>query len=191
MSILPPGMDSRQERNGVVAVTEDWKTQDPSEALARSLERTNSAAYAMQRAYPSIRKTIRPVTPEDKGTEKENAASPIEHPSPRSIPGGEKPKDRRAGLVFQDSYSTESLERKHTSPPVTYQARPRTRTLEDSRHRSKSSSVSNSKSGCHLRLHEIRRFGSAWEICICSRAPGGAPKLSSPVIGNWRILIRI
>jgi hypothetical protein len=147
MSILPPGMDGRPH-NGNDGALEDWQT-NAVETLARSLERTNEPAYAMQRAWPSVRKTIRAVTPEHMdggGEDSHEAASLIEQPSPRSIPGGEKPRDRRQGLVFEDPYGTESLEGNRPGPPVSFQSRPRTRTLDEShRHRSTSNSVSKSR----------------------------------------------
>ena len=104
------------------------------------MERTNDPAMAMQRAWPSVRKsTLRAVTPENRHIGEGVTESPTSmvQSSPRSIPGGEKSQERRRGLVFhEDTYSTESLETKphHLhGPPVAYRSsRPRTRTLDES-----------------------------------------------------------
>lgn len=127
--------DSRPERKPL----EDWQS-NAAETIARSMERTNDPAYAMQRAWPSMRKsTLRAVTPENRHMGDNVAESPTSmvQSSPRSIPGGEKSQERRRGLVFhEDAYSTESLEPKphHLhGPPVAFRSsRPRTRTLDES-----------------------------------------------------------
>lgn len=131
---------------------EDWQS-NAVETLARSMERTNNPAFAMQRAWPSVRKpTLRAVTPENRHMGEVLADSPtsMAQSSPRSLVGGEKSQERRKGLVFQDSYSTESLEGKTNhhhlhGPPVSYHtSRPRTRTLEESNRLRSLSSGSNS-----------------------------------------------
>jgi hypothetical protein len=192
MSILPPGMDGRSY-NGTQdqdSALESWQ-QNAVETLARSLERTNEP-YATQRAErPRIKSTIRTVTPEqpdDGGDDSHGAASSIGQPSPRSIPGGEKPRDRRQELVFQNSDSTESLEGKspegnqRSGPPVSFQPRPRTRTMDEpGRHRSSSGSVSKSR----------HRIGSVHSTTISSfhdvvprPAPGLSNSLGFPSISN-------
>lgn len=130
---------------------EDWQA-NAVETLARSMERTNDPAYALQRAWPSVRRTtLRAVTPENRvlGGSVANSPTSISHTSPRSIPGGEKSQERRKGLVFDDSYSSESVESKphHLhGPPVSFHtsSRPRTRTLEETNTRNRSTSNSNS-----------------------------------------------
>lgn len=130
---------------------QDWQ-RNAQETLARSLDRPTEP-QTMPRIRSSAPGSIRPVTPEAKGDGGEEGwgiAGPI-HTSPRSIPGGEKPRDRRQGFVFQNSYSTESVDRERGErashgPPVSFNSRPRTRTVGDhKRDRSTSTSVSKSR----------------------------------------------
>jgi hypothetical protein len=159
MSILPAGMDGRPY-NGTHAkdgAMQDWQ-RNATETLARSLERSQSP-HITPRIRSGMQHSIRTVTPEGKDDRGEiygrNSAI---HTSPRSIPGGEKPRDRRQGLVFHDSYSTDSLDgigggggsvstTTRTGPPVSFHghARPRTRTMEEP-HRPRSTSTTVSKS---------------------------------------------
>lgn len=141
-SILPSGMDGRPQ-NGALHLEE---RQANALEADRNLGRKSEPAYSMQRA--SMRKTIRAVTPENRIMGDSLSASPtsIQHSSPRSIPGGEKPKDRRGGLVFEDAYKGDTPESKRSGPPVSFQSsRPRTRTLDES-HRTRSASNTLSKS---------------------------------------------
>jgi hypothetical protein len=150
MSILPPGMDGRSYSGtyGKDGPLQDWQ-RNATETLARSLERTHDP-HAVQRMLPGMQSTIRPVTPEDQQDDSNitDGLSSVQT-SPRSIPGGEKPRDHRQGLVFQDSYGSESVETgTRSGPPVSFHshARQRTRTLEEpSRQRSTSNSVSKSR----------------------------------------------
>lgn len=142
-SILPSGMDGRPQ-NGVQHLEERSANELEAE---RYLGRKTEPAYSMQRA--SMRKTIRAVTPENRIMVDPLTSSPtsIHHSSPRTIPGGEKPKDRRGGLVFEDAHKGNTPESKRSGPPVSFQSsRPRTRTLDESnRHRSTSNSLSKSR----------------------------------------------
>ena len=149
MSILPPGMDGRIY-NGTYG-KDGWQRVTP-ETLTRSLERTHDA-HAVQRILPGTRSAVRTVTPEN--PEDGLDYSPITdglssaQTSPRSIPGGEKPRDRRQGLVFQDSCSSESFEVGGCSgPSVSLHTHPRPRILtldEPPRQRSTCNSVSKSR----------------------------------------------
>jgi hypothetical protein len=150
MSILPPGMDGRSHNNGTYSkdgALQEWQ-RNAAETLARRLERTNDP-HAVQRMLPGLQSTIRPVTPEGQmdNSYMTDGLSSVQT-SPKSIPGREKPQDRRQGLVFQDSYSREPIETgTRSGPPVSFHghARPRTRTLEEPSQRSTSSSVSRSR----------------------------------------------
>jgi len=147
MSILPAGMDGRAH-NESRTYLEEWESKGADMDMGRSLGRKEEPAYSLQRA--SMRNpTFRTVTPENRVTGDTLTASPtnMQHSSPRSIPGGEKPKDRRAGLVFEDAYRANTLEPKRSGPPVSFQSsRPRTRTLEEpQRQRASSNTVSKSR----------------------------------------------
>lgn len=119
--------------------------------------RASSPAQTMWSKPPN---TIRVVTPdaseEDEeedslpGVKTEVVGVPLQT-SPRVLE--EKPKDRRRGLVFQDSYITESAkgnrpkEGGSSKPPVSLQTRPRTHTIhEPPRHQAISSSSSKGRS---------------------------------------------
>jgi len=147
MSILPSGMmDGSRSYNGTYG--ENGALQDWQRNSERTLERTVDPT---QRSRPAVQSTIRAVTPEpvdhglgaSYGTE-----NSVIHSSPRSIKGGEKPRDRRQGHVFEDSYSTDSLEgaptRSRSGPPVSM--RPRTRTMDNETHRQRPTSNTVSKS---------------------------------------------
>jgi hypothetical protein len=147
MSILPSGMmDGSRSYNGTYG--ENGALQDWQRNAEKTLERTVDPT---QRSRPPVQGTIRAVTPEpvdhglgaSYGTE-----NSVIHSSPRSIKGGEKPRDRRQGLVFEDSYSTDSLEgapaRSRSGPPVSM--RPRTRTMDNETHRQRPTSNTVSRS---------------------------------------------
>jgi len=141
MSILPQ-MDGGRSYNGTYG--KDGALQDWQRNAERTLERT---VDPMQRTRPAMQSTVRAVTPEpvdNRGNDLYGTGSSI-HTSPRSILGGEKPRDRRQGLVFEDSYSTDSLEAPPTrsGPPVSFHSR--RRTDEPHRQRSASNSVSKSR----------------------------------------------
>ncbi|KAL3424227.1 Inhibitory regulator protein BUD2/CLA2 [Phlyctema vagabunda] len=139
------------------AAMQEWQ-QNAAETLTRNLERPLES----QRRRPSVQQGIvrnatpeSPQEPDDILGVLESAGTPeyeSVQTSPRSIPGGEKPKERRAGLVFEDSYD-DTLEgipgySSRPGPPVSFSAhtRPRTRTMEEpSRPRSTSTSVSKSR----------------------------------------------
>ncbi|TVY35806.1 Inhibitory regulator protein [Lachnellula occidentalis] len=145
MSILPAGMDSRSYNSSTVGKdkVQDWQ-RNATETLARRLERPFES-HTMQMRRPSMPNTIRTVTP-DMPEGSDDFYHPNSPASPRSIPGGEKPRERRAGLVFQDSYSTDSLESGRHGPPLSFQSRSRTRTMVDhTRTRSTSTNVSRSR----------------------------------------------
>jgi hypothetical protein len=160
-SILPPVMDGRPNNGNVGrdGPLQDWQ-RNAQDTLQRSLERPNSPAL---RTRPKAKSTIRAVTPElvkgeedalhgTKGEIKSRGVDVSSAPtSPRAIPGADRARDRRHGLVFQDSYSSESLVPGRSSdgrsaPPVSFLSRPRTRTMEEpSRLHTPSSSVSKSR----------------------------------------------
>ncbi|CZS87879.1 related to BUD2-GTPase-activating protein for Bud1p/Rsr1p [Rhynchosporium graminicola] len=148
MSILPPGMDGRPYNgpHGKDGALQDWQ-KNATDTLARSLDRPNDS-NTTHRVRPAGQQTIRPVTPERHDWEEKAYASigPVQT-SPRSILGGEK---RRQGLVFQDSYSTDSLEGGGggllSGPPVSFHLRPRNKTINEPPHqRSGSTTVSKSR----------------------------------------------
>ncbi|PVH85256.1 hypothetical protein DL98DRAFT_568454 [Cadophora sp. DSE1049] len=147
MSILPPGMDGRPYNapHGKDGALQDWQ-RNATETLARSLDRP-SEPNTTQRVRSAVH-TIRPVTPErHDGDDGASVSLGSVQTSPRSIPGGEK---RRQGLVFQDSYSTDSLEGGggggRSGPPVSFHSRPRNRTINEPPHqRSGSNTVSKSR----------------------------------------------
>jgi hypothetical protein len=147
MSILSAGMDSSayssSSTHGKDGALQDWQ-RNATETLARRLERPLESNTMQRVRRPSMPNTIRTVTPDppEGSDDFQNASSPS---SPRSIPGGEKPRGRRQGLVFQDSYSTDSLDSGRPGPPLSFSSRPRTRTMvEHSRTRSSSTNVSRS-----------------------------------------------
>ncbi|TVY28411.1 Inhibitory regulator protein [Lachnellula hyalina] len=146
MSILPAGMDSRSYNSSTIGkdgALQDWQ-RNATETLARRLERPYES-HTMQMRRPSMPNTLRTVTP-DMPEGSDEFHHPNSPASPRSIPGGEKPRERRAGLVFQDSYSTDSLESGRHGPPLSFQSRSRTRTMVDhTRTRSASTNVSRSR----------------------------------------------
>ena len=173
-SILPPGMDGRPYNgmHGKDDALQNW-SRNAAETLARSLERPNDP-LTTQRIRPGVQSTIRTVTPDPPDDEKDDSHAhggsirsrgfdgSSTQTSPRSIPGGEKPRDRRQGLVFQDSYSTEPLEASRSGPPVSLHSRPRTRTLDEqpSRHRS-TSNTSTSVSKSRHRIGSVHSTNSS------------------------------
>lgn len=133
-SLLPPGMES----SGKDGALQDWQ-RNIQETISRTLEKPNAA---FQRR-PSVQATTRTVTPERKDGRGERLQTTFDdvHTSPRSLPpGGEKPRDRRQGLVFSDSTTVPQ------GPPVSFkptQTRIRSGTMrEPQRDRSGSASVS-------------------------------------------------
>jgi len=155
MSILPSGMDGR-EQNGMRGkddALQGWK-QNATETLARSLDIRNDAHKSRRLWTDNPMRTVTPEQFED--TEDELAISThvasgvsSAQASPRSIPGGEKPRDRRQGLVFRDTYSNDTLDvPSRSGPPVRFRSRPRTHTLDEtSRHHSGSVSKSRHRVG--------------------------------------------
>jgi hypothetical protein len=178
-STLSPGMDGRPYTDmlGKDGALQDWQ-RNAQETLTRSLERPGESQL-MQRTRPSIQGGIRAVTPDpvvDSRVDDILGPNSIIHTSPRSIPGGEKPRDRRQGLVFQDSYSTESVDRERppqTGPPVSFHSRPRTRTMsEHQRDRSTSTSVSKSR-------HRIGSVHSTASSSYHDAQPTATPEVSN------------
>ncbi|KAG9239611.1 RasGAP protein-like protein [Amylocarpus encephaloides] len=158
---------------------EDWQ-RNATETIARGLG-TSSESQTMQ----SVRPSARAVTPDPLdtgenefgiGASSARSAGPSStQTSPRSIPpGGEKPRERRQGLVFQDSYSTDSLDASRTGPPVSFHSRPRTRTTsggeEHTRHRSTSTNVSRSR----LRIGSVHSTNSSSFHTVEPRVPPDA-----------------
>ena len=147
MSILPPGMDGSSMNGGAL---QDWQ-QNVAETLARTEPRT------ARRTRGGLQGTVRTVTPEQSDDNAMFEISSSSQTSPRNIPGGERPKDKRQGLLFNESYSTDSLESApRNGPPVSFnsQARPRTRTLEEpGRNRSTSNNTATSRN--RLRIGSV------------------------------------
>ncbi|TAQ89385.1 hypothetical protein B7494_g2262 [Chlorociboria aeruginascens] len=117
---------------------------DAAETMARKLERNDTFESHKGRGS-AARNTIRSVTPEPfeplderpmdtDGTERLKRSLDFEpfsaQTSPRSIPGGEKPRDRRQGLVFHDTLENDSSDETWSALPANFQVRPRTRTLD-------------------------------------------------------------
>jgi hypothetical protein len=194
MSILPPGMDGRAYNgtHGKDGALQDWQ-RNAAQTLARSMERA-SDPLAGQRVRPSMgSNTIRTVTPDPPENGEYGGGSSVGQTSPRSIPGGEKPRDRRQGLVFQDSYSTDSLEGSagtpgggRSGPPVSFHSRPRRdmgKSLqgEELHHRTRSASTTSvSKS-----RHRIGSVHSTQATSWDDVQPGpdvsiGLPSISRP-----------
>ncbi|KAJ8067450.1 hypothetical protein OCU04_004796 [Sclerotinia nivalis] len=134
MSILSPGMDAR-DYNGMSGrenTVRDW-----GENAAETLARRFSPSEPRRSRGSGLDSTIRTVTPEPIEVTDDNL-SILETPprlfppvptSPRSIPGGEKPKERRQGLVFHDSCSSDSIDRPVQST-MSLRSRPRTYTVD-------------------------------------------------------------
>ncbi|KAG4033857.1 hypothetical protein MFRU_004g03560 [Monilinia fructicola] len=110
----------------------DWG-ENAAETLARRL----SPSEPRRLRGPGLDRTIRAVTPEPTEVT-DDKLSILESPprlfpsvqtSPRSIPGGEKPRERRQGLVFHDTYSSDSVD-KPLQNTTTLRSRPRTYTVD-------------------------------------------------------------
>jgi len=155
MSMLPPGMDGKNNNGqyGKDNMLQEWQ-RNPAQILSRSLERPGDQhTTAGGRTFQS---TIRTVTPEPTAEDDTTDADALigweihgrssSHTSPRSIPGGEKSRERRQGLIFEDSFaedessgiqkslSTQVRSGDFSSPPQA-STRPRTRTLDEPRRR--------------------------------------------------------
>ncbi|PQE30266.1 hypothetical protein CJF32_00010141 [Rutstroemia sp. NJR-2017a WRK4] len=137
LSILPPGMDAR-EYNGTIG--RENAVQDWGNNAAETLARRFSPGEPRRPRGPGLDTTIRTVTP-DPHEVTDDGLSILETPprlfqsavqtSPRSIPGGEKPRERRQGLVFHDEYSSESIDKPTTSSAsMSLRSRPRTYTVD-------------------------------------------------------------
>jgi hypothetical protein len=137
LSILPPGMDAR-EYNGTTG--RENAVQDWGNNAAETLARRFSPGEPRRPRGPGLDTTIRTVTP-DPHEVTDDGLSILETPprlfhsavqtSPRSIPGGEKPRERRQGLVFHDGYSSESIDKPTTSSAsMSLRSRPRTYTVD-------------------------------------------------------------
>jgi len=157
--MLPFGMDGRNSNGqyGKENMLQEWQ-RNAAQTISRSMERPGDQHTATRGR--TMQSTIRTVTPELAGnagdagdtanndipTGWENHGRSSSHTSPRSIPGGEKSRERRQGLVFEDSFAGDGSPL-NQNPPVdqirsgdinsTPQAslRPRTRTLDEPRRR--------------------------------------------------------
>ncbi|KAI6710861.1 hypothetical protein JHW43_006592 [Diplocarpon mali] len=134
-NILPEGMDGRSYNgsHGKDSALQEWQ-RNAAESLAKSLERPIDP-HTSQRVRSATYNSIRPVTPEilDEAQDGSLGIGPV-HLSPRSIQGGEELRERRQGLVFQDSHSFDALEAGSTGrsgPPVSLRSRPRNRTINE------------------------------------------------------------
>lgn len=134
MSLLSPGMDARDYngKSGRENTVRDWG-ENAAETLARRL----SPSEPRRLRGPGWDTTIRTVTPEPIEVTDDNLSIletpprlfPSVQTSPRSIPGGEKPRERRQGLVFHDSYSSDSID-KPAQSTMNLRSRPRTYTVD-------------------------------------------------------------
>jgi hypothetical protein len=162
LSILTLGMDGRarnasQRKDGAL---QEWQ-RNATDTISRSLERPSEAG-GISRSRSAVQTTIRTVTPE--GERSKDTLEPgmmthydaSMHTSPRSLPGGEKPSDRRQGLVFDTSFDDgDGNPNSHYMVPKT---RPRTRTLDESaRQRANLTTVSKSRH----RIGSVHSAGSA------------------------------
>ncbi|KAI9647797.1 GTPase activating factor [Ciborinia camelliae] len=134
MSLFSAGMDARYHNGtpGRENTVRDW-----GENAAETLARRIPSSEPRRPRGPGWDSTIRTVTPESIEVPDDNL-SMLETPprifqsvqtSPRSIPGGEKPKERRQGLVFNDSYSSDSIDKPPQST-MSLRSRPRTYTVD-------------------------------------------------------------
>jgi hypothetical protein len=185
MSILPPGMDGGRSYNDTYG--KDSPLQDWQRNVERTLERTVDPT---QRARPAMQGTIRAVTPElvDDGANDSHGPTNSIHTSPRSIPGGEKPRDRRQGLVFEDSYSTDSREgiATRSGPPVSFHSRTRTRTMDEP-HRQRSTSTSVSKSRHRIGSVHSTASSSFHDVTQTAADPSnslGFPSITRPPLSQ-------
>lgn len=115
----------------------EWQ-QNATETLARN-QRTRDH-YNLSSRFRNAATSVRPVTPEPVSSaglsESDNSrpealdVSPLQPVSPKVLPGGENPIDKRQGLVFQDttSFGHGALEQPAST---TSSRRSRTRTLEE------------------------------------------------------------
>jgi hypothetical protein len=173
MSMLPSGMDGGRkssESYGKGVGLREWQ-RNATGTLARSMERPSERPpnESLPKSRPGTKNSIRPVTPDSKDEVEDGSVSgigstrqggtdiPSVSVSPRSTTGA----DRRNGLVFQDSYNTDSLDvGRPSGPPVSlhsYQPRPRTRTLEEqpTRNRSASIAVPKTKHRAGSSFHDV------------------------------------
>ncbi|KAK2625003.1 hypothetical protein QTJ16_005372 [Diplocarpon rosae] len=154
-NILPKGMDGRSYNgsHGKDGALQEWQ-RNATESLAKSLERP-SDPYTSQRVRSAMHSSIRPVTPDilDEARDVSFGIGPVQL-SPRSIQGGEKSRDRRQGLVFQDPHIMDAFEAGsagRSGPPVSLRSRPRNFTINEPPHQ-----VITSNSASEIR----RRVGS-------------------------------
>lgn len=154
--MLPFGMDGRYNNGayGKDNALQDWQ-RNAAQTISRSMERPGEQ-HATARGR-TLQNTIRSVTPESTA-EEGNIADietptsfdkheiPSSHTSPRSILGREKSRERRQGLVFEDSFgASESSPTQNLLPtqirsgdfnaPSQANSRPRTRTLDEPKRR--------------------------------------------------------
>lgn len=150
-----PEISSRKSSRGRAQGSSEGGEGAPTETgtVAGDRGRSNSPAPA---TLQKSKNTIRVVTPdpqrEGKGpTDEDHSAapsSPLPQASPRARRSSEKSSERRRGMVFQDSDSTESPRSSRSregnpAPPVSLLSRPRNRTIhEPSSKHSASPSVS-------------------------------------------------
>lgn len=162
-TVLPSGMERKSHVTGFEGESglPAWQ-RNTEQTIHRILEpRERRSGVTISTAG----NTLRAVTPEEPRPDSSagrprtpiRTDTPFEIPaSPRSIPGGEKPRDRRQGLVFDNSFDappdTSSPSQMISpydpsgSPGRSVDARPRTRTLDDSqRSRQTTSTVSKSR----------------------------------------------
>jgi hypothetical protein len=209
-SFLPEGMDGTYsngsyERDGTL---ENWQ-RNSGQTIRRSLERPEN-----QR----VTQTIRAVTPEppdeEDGGETTRSRTPTaargfdfesSHTSPRLIPGGEKPRERRQGLVFETTFDADNSsparaenlntiltpvgEGKSARPddtdlgssPLQSGTRPRTRTLDDSRRTTRQvSAVSKTR-------HRIGSVHSTSSAGFLDSPESGTSSMSFPALGPSRL----
>jgi hypothetical protein len=162
MSMLPSVMDGKNSNGqyGKDNMLQEWQRNAP-QTISRSMERPGDQ-YTTARGR-TLQSTIRTVTPDSAAEEGDTAdADPpmgwekhgrsSSHTSPRSIPGGGETRERRQGLIFEDSFpagETSPTQKPlptqfHSgdfSPPPQASPRPRTRTLDEPRHRRQQNTI--------------------------------------------------
>jgi hypothetical protein len=167
LSMLPSGMDGKNSNGqyGKDNMLQEWQ-RNAAQTISRSMERPGDQ-YITARSR-TMQSTIRTVTPDlaAEGDDTADADTSIgwerhgissSHTSPRSIPGGEKSRERRQGLVFEDSFTEDEshlnqkplanqLRSGDIDSPPQASPRPRTRTLDEPRRRrQQTSTVSKSR----------------------------------------------
>ena len=181
---------------------QEWQ-RNAAQTISRSMERPGDQHTTARGRI--MQSTIRTVTPDSAAEEDDtaDADAPIgwekhgissSHTSPRSIPGGEKSRERRQGLIFEDSFAEDEsgLNQKplltqlrsgdFNSPPQA-SPRPRTRTLDEPRRRrQQTTTVSKSRH----RIGSVHSTSSAGLLDETRLAPDHSPSQGLPATATTR-----